>query len=79
MGKFYWKLINNQQGMPYIAQPKREGMFLLMWGSCTEHCSTNKKSKKQNTLNCGKKMSEHWKVCQNTALKKLIMLTLLSR
>ena len=22
----YWKLINNQQGIPYIAEPKREGM-----------------------------------------------------
>ena len=25
-GKFCWKLINNQQGIPYIAGPKREGM-----------------------------------------------------
>ena len=25
-GQFYWKLINNQQGIPYIAGPKREGM-----------------------------------------------------
>ena len=26
MEKVYWKLINNQQGIPYIAGPKREGM-----------------------------------------------------
>ena len=25
-GKFYWKLINNQQGIPYVAGTKREGM-----------------------------------------------------
>ena len=25
-GKFYWKLINNQQSIHYIAGPKREGM-----------------------------------------------------
>ena len=24
-GKFYWKLINNQQDIPYIAGPKQEG------------------------------------------------------
>ena len=26
MGNFYWKLINNQQDIPYTAGPKREGM-----------------------------------------------------
>ena len=26
MGKFYRKLINNQQGIPYLAGPKREGI-----------------------------------------------------
>ena len=26
-GKFYWKLINNQHDIPYIAGPKREGML----------------------------------------------------
>ena len=25
--KFYWKLINNQHDIPYIAGPKREGML----------------------------------------------------
>ena len=26
MGKFYWKLINNQQGILYIVGPKQEAM-----------------------------------------------------
>ena len=26
MEKVYWKLINNQQGIPYTAGPKREGV-----------------------------------------------------
>ena len=30
-GKFYLKLINNQQDKPYIAGPKREGMPYLQW------------------------------------------------
>ena len=25
-GKFYWKVVNNQQDIPYIAEPIREGM-----------------------------------------------------
>ena len=28
--KVYWKLINNQQGMPYIAGPKQRG-YALWW------------------------------------------------
>ena len=29
MGKFYWKLISDQQGIPYIAGTKQEGSTLL--------------------------------------------------
>ena len=27
MGKFSWKLINNQHGIPYITGPNREGIL----------------------------------------------------
>ena len=31
MGKLHWRLLNNQQGIPYVAGPKPESMPSVGW------------------------------------------------